>query len=87
MKQTVTSEVAHVPAESKLEIILEHKGDMIDGRINLPADCLFTLECLNIIVENVAQQTGQTPDAVMQDLYVIVMGHITRKKDAQEVCI
>ena len=77
-----TNKAADVPVATKLEITLEHNGDMIDGRVCLPADALFTLECLNIIVENLAQQTNQTPDQVMQDLYVIVMGHVaTRKKE------
>lgn len=68
---------------TKLSIKLQQRGQDIQGRIELPADNLFTLECLNLIVEKVADKVEMTPDQVMQDLYVIVMGHIAKKVEAK----
>lgn len=68
---------------TKLSIKLQQRGQDIQGRIELPADNLFTLECLHLIVEQLAQKVGMTPDQVMQDLYIIVMGHITKKVESK----
>lgn len=54
------------------------RGDEIKGTINLEGGGLFMLECLALLVENLAAKVGQTPDAVVRDLYSVVAGKVTR---------
>ena len=39
-------------------------------------DGLFMLECLALLVENLGAKVGQTPDAVVRDLYSIVTNKV-----------
>lgn len=65
---------------NKVAIKLRQRGQDIQGRIELPPDSLFTMECLKMVVEQLATQVNQTPNQVMQDLYAIVMNHVTAAK-------
>jgi len=65
---------------SKLSIKLQQRGKDIQGRIDLPPDSLFTLECLAMVIEQLARQTGVPAAEVVNDLFCIVMGHIEKKE-------
>lgn len=79
------AESAHVSKladMSRLSIKLQQRGQDIQGRIELPPDNLFTMECLAMVVEQLATQTGVPAAEVVNDLFCIVMGHIAKKTPA-----
>ena len=53
------------------------RGDEIVGTTELPGDGAFVLECLAIIVEKLAEQSGVPKQEVVTDLYSVVMGKVT----------
>lgn len=67
---------------TKLSIKLQQRGKDIQGRIELPADNLFTMECLATVIYQFAKQSNIPPAEVVNDLFCIVMGHITKKEPA-----
>lgn len=69
---------------TKLSIKLQQRGQDIQGRIELPPDNLFTMECLAMVIDQFAKQASVPPAEVVNDLFCIVMGHVSRKEHAQK---
>ena len=67
---------------SRLSIKLQQRGKDIHGRIELPPDNLFTMECLAMVIDQFAKQASVPPAEVVNDLFCIVMGHVARKGGA-----
>jgi len=63
---------------NKMRATFSQRGDEIKGTISVDGDGLFMLECLALLVENLGAKVGQTPDAVVRDLYSLVAGKVTR---------
>jgi len=63
---------------NKMRATFSQRGDEIKGTISVDGDGLFMLECLTLLVENLGAKVGQTPDAVVRDLYSLVAGKVTR---------
>lgn len=55
-------------------INLLQEGDCIQGRIDLPADQTLTMECLVLVVAQLARQAKLPPAEVAQDLLTLVKG-------------
>ena len=55
-----------------LEVLLVHDNDEIVGQIESNGDQLFVLECLAIIVANIADKVGVPPLEVAADLHALI---------------
>lgn len=62
---------------NKMRATFSQRGNEIRGTITLEGDGLFTLECLALMVDNLASKIDSTPDAVVRDLYSLVTGKVT----------
>lgn len=60
----------------RMRATFSQRGQEIAGTISVEGDGLFMLECLALLVENLAAKVGQPPDAVVRDLYSIVTGKV-----------
>lgn len=56
----------------RMRATFSQRADEIKGTISVDGDGLFMLECMALLVDNLAAKVGQTPDAVVRDLYSIV---------------
>lgn len=57
-----------------VHIDLNQIADCIQGRIDLPADMTFAMECLSMVVECLAKQAQLPAAEVAQDLLALVKG-------------
>ena len=48
------------------------RGDDIHGTVELPGDGVFTLECLSLIVGELAKKVQVPPLEIVQDLYSLI---------------
>ncbi len=61
---------------NKMRVSLVQKHDEIGGTVQSEGDALFVLECLALIVEQVAKKSGVAPGEIVQDLYSLVMRRV-----------
>jgi len=57
-----------------VHVDLNQVADCIRGRIDLPADMTFMMECLSMVVECLAKQIQLPAAEVAQDLLTLVKG-------------
>ena len=62
---------------NRMRATFSQRGDEIAGTISVEGDGLFMLECLVLLVENLAAKVGTTPDDVVRDLYSLIAGKVT----------
>lgn len=60
----------------RIRISLSQQADEIKGTIELPGDPSFTLEALQIVIERVSVQYCVPADAVVRDLYSLIMKNV-----------
>jgi hypothetical protein len=60
----------------KMRVSLSEEAGEIKGIVSSTGTPLFILECLALIVETLAKDSGLPPDEVVRDLYSIVCGKI-----------
>lgn len=65
---------------TKLAIKLQQRGQDIQGRIELPSEPLFTLECMAMVMAQFAYQTNQPIENAIQDLYAIATNKVTKRE-------
>lgn len=65
-----------------LRVELTLDGDDIQGTIELPGDGVFTLECVSLIVRDLAKKTNVSALEVVQDLYSLMAIQLLRLPSA-----
>lgn len=61
---------------NRMRATFSQQGEEIKGTISLQGDGLFMLECLGLLVENLAAKVDTTPDDVVRDLYSLIAGKV-----------
>jgi hypothetical protein len=61
---------------NKLRISLTQKDDVIKGIVALSTDPLFVLECLHMVLEQFAKNSGVTPEQIAVDLLLFTQGKV-----------
>ena len=65
---------------TELSIKFKQRHDDIQGRIEFPADNLFTLECLALMLTEFAKQVNLPVAVVINDLHSIVADKVIKRK-------
>jgi hypothetical protein len=60
-----------------MRISLTQRGDEIRGTVELPADGMFVLEGLALVIETFARKVGVPAEEVVRDLHSVVAGKVT----------
>lgn len=60
----------------RMRISLSQQRDAIKGTIELPADGVFVLEGLAMVVEQFAKQHGVSVDEAVRDLHSVAAGRV-----------
>lgn len=61
---------------NRMRATFSERAGEIRGTINVEGDGLFMLECVGLLVENLAAKVGTTPDDVVRDLYSLISGKV-----------